>query len=212
MGQKGNVMAKVKVESNNPWVTKDVVFTSLPGVPLIMHNPQTVDPENEWAQRMRPILDKKAKYRSVDELKELAMYEFYSGLYMDGDEYIIPGENVESMFNAASHGVTTISKAKAAGSFFCPVDFRLTEFDGPKDPDKRYKDKMCQDRRCVKIGTSRIMRVRPLFRNWKLRGKVCYLAETFTMDKVFRVLKEAGIKAALGDYRPKFGRFSVEVL
>lgn len=176
--------------------------------PMLMHNGQSADPLNEFAKKLKKVSSKKKK-TDVDHL-ELAKIEFFAGLYMDGDEYIIPGENIESMLGKASHEVLKISKSKTSGSVMVDNPFVIVEYTGPRDPKKRQTDKNCYDRRLVRVTTSRIARVRPKFQSWVAIGEISYSNGVYDDDSLMRLLVACGQTVGIGDYRPKFGRFTVE--
>jgi hypothetical protein len=185
------------------------VSVELTGVcPLLMHNGQTADPLNNFAKELKASNGKKKK-TDPDHL-EIARIEFFAGLYMEGDDYIIPSENIEGMLGKASHEVLKISKAKTSGSLMVEQSFVLTEYTGSKDPKKRQIDNNCFDRRLVKIQTSRIVRVRPKFCNWKAIGEISYMDGVYDEKAVLKLLEACGKVVGIGDYRPKFGRFTVE--
>ena len=64
----------------------------------------------------------------------------------------------------------------------------------------------------MKVGTARITRYRPLFRSWAVVCEIAYDQESIDRDQVLKCLEDAGQYCGVGDYRPKFGRFAVEVL
>lgn len=73
-------------------------------------------------------------------------------------------------------------------------------------PDQKYE----VDIRPVVIMRSRIMRARPLFKNWELSFKVNIIDEqTWDAGMVRQVLEEAGKYQGLLDFRPLFGTFEV---
>ncbi len=65
------------------------------------------------------------------------------------------------------------------------------------------------DARTVVINRSRVMRYRPIFKEWTLNFKINVLEEQFSEDAVQQILVHAGGYKGIGDYRPKFGRFEV---
>jgi len=73
-------------------------------------------------------------------------------------------------------------------------------------PDQKYEI----DIRPVVIMRSRIMRARPLFKNWELTFKIKNLDEqTWDNGTIRQVLSEAGQYQGLLDFRPLFGTFEI---
>ena len=73
----------------------------------------------------------------------------------------------------------------------------------------------------AKIGMSKHIRVRPMFRNWKVETSIEVFDEGksgITREVLQRILDEAGALCGLGDWRPssrtpgKFGRFKAEII
>jgi hypothetical protein len=66
------------------------------------------------------------------------------------------------------------------------------------------------DIRPVVVQRARIMRARPIFKNWELSFKVLIIDEmTWDAGMVRQVLEEAGKYQGLLDFRPLFGTFEV---
>ncbi|MGB1100682.1 MAG: hypothetical protein ACPGYS_07215, partial [Flavobacteriales bacterium] len=68
------------------------------------------------------------------------------------------------------------------------------------------------DIRGVKVGMARTMRCRPIFRQWSIDVDVKYNPDLIDRSDVLKSMCDAGQQCGLGDFRPKFGRFEVEVL
>lgn len=62
------------------------------------------------------------------------------------------------------------------------------------------------------VNRSRIMRSRPMFEEWSVTFRIRVIDTNITKDLLQDVLEEAGTYVGIGDYRPRFGRFSVEML
>jgi hypothetical protein len=54
--------------------------------------------------------------------------------------------------------------------------------------------------------------VRPFFREWSLIIDINYRPDVLAREQVERIIKAAGVHVGLGAWRPKYGRFDVEVL
>jgi hypothetical protein len=62
----------------------------------------------------------------------------------------------------------------------------------------------------VAIQKARVMRHRPLIRDWRLTFELVVLDhEMLPIDALRTILDHAGAQVGIGDYRPRFGRFSV---
>lgn len=89
------------------------------------------------------------------------------------------------------------------------------EYDGPRDIDAMWEDGRFCDTRSVKVGTSRVMRSRPLFTSWGCSMNLLIDPEQIEVEQVVTALDLAGRLCGLGDFRPAcggmFGRFSATV-
>lgn len=190
---------------DNGW--KELNFEFEGTVPMLMHNITLADPLNEHTKEMSKYSGKRKK-TEADHLA-MAQIEFMASLYLDNDEnYIIPSQNIEAMFKEAAAKTSRKVTKKQTMASIMSEDFILTEFKGPKDPEKRFEDKECYDRRAVRVQTARIMRTRPMFNLWKAQGTILYDETEIDKDQVLNMLEIAGKKIGLGDHRPKFGRFN----
>ena len=71
------------------------------------------------------------------------------------------------------------------------------------------KQKWEVDKRMVRIGTARIMRIRPIFNEWELEFKLQVINPDLDIKVLNDILIYAGKFIGIGDYRPKYGRFMV---
>ena len=82
-------------------------------------------------------------------------------------------------------------------------------YKGSKDPEKLFDDKNFVDKRGVIVNRSRIIRTRPIFREWELVFDVQFIETVVNKSNVIDALTLAGQIIGLCDYRPKYGRFEV---
>jgi len=176
--------------------------------PIMLHNGQLANPRSEAAKALSAV----SKGRAKDHDK-LARAEFMGSLYLDANvEPCIPVDNVLSTI---CEGAAAFKKRKQAraGIYDLPEHptFPLL-YKGPRDPVKLYESDAHVDTRGVRVQQSRIMRTRPIFRGWQLVMIVEYDPELMPLDDLRLALARAGKAIGLGDYRPRYGRFSYEEL
>lgn len=173
--------------------------------PLLMHNGQTADPLNKFSKALKKVTGKRNK--TDDDHEEVARIEFLAGLYVnETGSPCVPGEVLEAtMMNGAK--VSRNGKKFKAGVII-DGDFSL-EYSGPKNPDELVADERFRHKSAVKVGTAKVMRTRPMFRQWKLKFDVNYLGDVINESEVLDAIKAAGETVGLCDGRPRFGRFNV---
>ena len=175
--------------------------------PLLMHSGLLADPLNEHARALAEVAAKRRKteadYRRVAEL------EFLGSLYLRGGEPCIPAEMMEAALVRAAQQQRRGTKARAG--LVVREDPRL-EYEGPREPHALWAAAAFQLRSTVRVGASRVVRTRPMFREWAAEVAVDYLPGLLNPRDVRGFLAVAGEQVGIGDWRPRFGRFWVEDL
>ncbi len=64
----------------------------------------------------------------------------------------------------------------------------------------------------VNVNDARVMRTRPRFSEWHVVADVEFLPSLLNPNEVIEIFEIAGLREGLGDWRPKFGKFSVTQL
>lgn len=176
--------------------------------PLLMHNEQLANPLNPVARELSKIAKKRNKTEADYEL--LAKMEFKGGLYFD-DEIgpYVPGTWVDKTLEVAGKREKLGSTMKAYAR--CVEDRMPLEYDGPRTIDKMW-DKGFYDMRCVGVQQRKTLRTRPCFKDWSITTTILYDESALDRDQIIRTLERSGLAVGLGDYRPRFGRFTLEVI
>ncbi len=173
--------------------------------PLLMHNGQLANPMNKLTKAMKAITSKKKK--TDDDYIELAHLEFFGGLYVDEQgRPVLPGEVIEGTLVSGAKKTKKGKDAKSA--IIVDGNFPLI-YDGPKTPEALWEDDRFRYVAGVVVNQKRVMRTRPMFKNWECKFTVHYLEEVFDAQEVIDFVDTAGRMAGLGDCRPRFGRFEV---
>ncbi len=172
----------------------------------LMHNGQLCDPLNPYAKSIKLISSKRKK--TDDDFEEMSRKEWEAGLYLDEGRPCWPAENIHSMLIAAAKKQKEGPLAKAG--LVIAGKFRL-DYKGPKSVEKLWADPLFRLVKSVRVGTSRVMRTRPLFPSgWKLTVKLMFDPEQVNREQVEEWFEIAGARIGLSDWRPQYGRFSCE--
>lgn len=174
---------------------------------LLCHNVQLSDPDNRFAQEMAQIHSKRKK--TDDDRRAIERLEWYGGLYIaDGmDGPVIPTANIRRCLTETAK-ITRQGKQVERSVFFTDLFVPLV-YDGPRDIDALFKRPEHHDRASVRVGTSRIMRVRPCFPRWALVAEAELLEDVMDLDDLARIVDRAGLAEGLGDNRRNgYGRFT----
>lgn len=180
--------------------------------PLVMHNGLMADPTNPYTRRIKEITSKGSKKLTESDYEERDRLEWEAGLYWDEDNGpVIPSDNIERCLQLGAQK-SRIGKDVQAGVFCTESSVKL-EYDGPRNKDRLYSDSRFSLRKGVAVQQSRVIRTRPMFpTGWTLTFQLEF-DETLVNEKsVLKALVDAGAHVGLGDWRPKFGRFTVETI
>ena len=119
---------------------------------------------------------------------------------------MLPGEVLEATITG---GARKTKKGKDAKSAIIVDGVFPLIYDGPKTPEALWVEERFRYDGCVVVGASRIMRTRPIFKNWECKFTVHYLDEVFDAHEVIEFMDAAGRMVGLLDGRPRFGRFEI---
>jgi len=176
--------------------------------PLLMHNGQLADRTNNFTRQIAEISSKRKKTDA--DYDEMSKLEWFGGLYLYNQEPCIPG----FLFEAALIGKGGAARKErmgkeAACSVFVTKNFPL-QYDGPRDLHELWERKEFVDLSLAKIKTSTIMRTRPIFQEWSAEIEIQFNENLIDEDTLKRWIEVAGEQVGLMDWRPRYGRFTVE--
>jgi len=171
----------------------------------IPHNGQMSNPMNQFAKALKVISGKRKK--TDEDFIAMAKIEFMGSLYLTADgKPGWPGENIEAMLNEAARKSKEgkITKMAIFVDGVCPLIYK-----GPTDPEKLWDDEQFRIVASVKVQTSRVMRTRPIFRQWELVVPIQYDETLCDESSILKWCEVAGQQVGLSDWRPRYGRFTV---
>jgi hypothetical protein len=177
--------------------------------PMLMHACTLADPLHDETKAHKALTGKRKK--TDEDHEAIAKSEWTSSLYID-DEMgpYLPGINIEScLFEAAK--LRKLGKIMKRALFVSEDKVKI-EYRGPRTKDAMFKDKRFVDARPVKVSMARLIRYRPKFDDWTAQISVMFNPEQIDKGELVSVLHDAGSLVGLGDFRPRFGKFSIEVI
>ena len=178
--------------------------------PLLMHNSQMTDPLNDYTRKIRAITSKPAKKKTDEDHAAVAWLEYQGGIYFrDGLGVYIPGQNIEAAIREAAR-LKRAGKDVERGAQV--LEDTPLIYDGPKTVEKLDQAGFFL-KASVGIGKSRTMRCRPCFMQWGAEFTVIFNPEVIrSAEELDDYIQTAGELTGIGDWRPRYGRFSKEVL
>ena len=186
------------------FTTKQVRLEGL--VPLLVHNERLSDPLNKHSVALKRL--SKIRTKTEEDHHAVARCEWEGGMYYDQDVGpYVPDRCVSAVIR---DGAKKVKLGKATlSSVFVVDDLIPIQYSGPRELDAMWNDGSFVDRRSVVVSRARIMRTRPIFREWALDFAVQIDESVINPDQVRDALIEAGMHTGLCEYRPRFGRFGV---
>ena len=176
--------------------------------PLLMQAETLANPLHELTKAHKAVSGKRKK--SEDDYLWLMESEWSASMYYDDavGPYI-PALNMEGCIAEAGKIHRLGKTVKQAVQVM--NDTAKLEYDGPRKKEALWKSNKFADVRGVNVSGKKIMRCRPIFLKWAAQFEIAYMEDVIDKADLVRVIEEAGRRIGIGTYRPRFGRFSVEV-
>jgi hypothetical protein len=175
---------------------------------LLMHNSRLSNPLDPATRALKRVTGKRTK--TEDDHLEIARLEHAGGLYHDPDVGpYIPGENIwRCLYDAAKKSKRG---PRVKEGVFVSSDFNPLAYKGPRDVDGLWADENFRLIVSAKNQQSRIMRCRPIFREWKTDAEGILDTNILDFTELQAIAETAGQLVGLGDWRPRYGRFIATV-
>jgi len=182
--------------------------------PLLINNPQMADPLNEY-KKAHAALTKKGVRRTEEDYAEIGRIEIKAKLYFDDTHGVyIPERWVTAALCQVSFTTIKVAKAKIRSSVFLaqdkvPLNYRnkdrvKTVADIVGNPEFQHKMLLPQN-------GVRVPKHCPIFHDWSFAFDLDYDDTVVDFDDVKVLLHQAANYGGFGDFRPTFGRCTVEV-
>ena len=175
--------------------------------PLLMRSGRLADPLDDVAKALARLTCKRLKTES--DHNRIAAIEWRGALWLSEGRPCIPGEAIESAVTAAAR--TRRMGAVVRAAVIVP-NHAVLDHDGPEDLDIMYRDPRFVHRCGVRVAGRTSMRTRPQFPQWSAVIRLDYLDTMIDGEALRDLVVIAGDRIGVGDYRPKYGRFSVEAI
>lgn len=174
--------------------------------PLMMHSDRLANPLLPESKAHRALTSKRKKVDSDHE--DIAKSEFISGCYWDAEnKFFIPGANLDATFLGGAK-LSKMGVHWRRGALVLEQRVKLLH-EGPNTPEALWDDNRFVDCRGVKIGTSKVMRYRPVFLQWAAELTVAVNTDVLNVGEAKKAIEDAGKLIGTCEFRPRFGRFGV---
>lgn len=174
---------------------------------LVMNSSRLVDPLEPLVQQIK-LLTAKRKKTTADH-ERIAELEWHAALWVSNGRPCLPADAVEGTFVDAARKLRLGVTAKSG--LVCTQHSQL-EYEGASEVADLWREPRFRLRKAVAINGKRVMRTRPRFPDWAAEVTVSYLPSLLDSDQVVQIFGIAGDLVGIGDWRPRYGRYQVEVL
>lgn len=185
--------------------------------PLLMHNPQLIDPDFGITRQIKELTSKRKK--TEEDLRQIEKLEWYGGLYtsqINGHETVVqPTSKVRKCLMETAR-INKLGKHVQRAVSFVDLYVPLI-YDGPDDIHKLWSSApRFHSRLAVGVQGKRVMRMRPSFLPWAVEVYGIFIEDAgLNWDELQRIVELAGQVEGIGDNRVNgYGRFigTVEAL
>lgn len=182
-----------------------------------MSNAEMIDHTNPATRRIKEISAKGSKKITDSDREEMAFAEWKAAMYWrDGSGFYLPSDNIEKTIREGA-SKSRLGKLAEAASFVSEPEVPvITKDPYPKHQEKLYKQPEYQLRKPVRVPPktgARIMKVRPMVpTGWSIEFTLEYDDSVINQNDLVKAMNDAGALVGIGNWRPKFGRFIVEIL
>lgn len=181
---------------------------------LLQNNPRTVDRFDKYAKAMAEINAKKTR-RTDEDYLELRDLEIRSKIYWDDSMGIyVPSTWVSNALESVSHVTAKIGKAKLRGIVFMNEGRLKLNYESAgkiKGPEDIVSQEYFRHLMLLKQGQVKVAKAFPIFHKWSFEGTLDYEPSEVDGNDVKRMFERAARYGGFGDFRPRFGKASVEV-
>jgi hypothetical protein len=185
-----------------------VRLTIVGSTSLLMHNARLSDPLDYYTKRLKEVSSKRTKTEDDHEL--MASIEFEGGLYLDEETGpYIPAVNLHRCL--VEGGKLNKLGRHVERGVIVEDDTLPLAYNGPRTAKELWADLNFRSRLSVGVTTSRVMRTRPQFRQWATEADLTVDTGQLDLEQIGTIAEKAGSMVGLGDYRPRYGRFTVQV-
>jgi hypothetical protein len=192
--------------------------------PLIAHNGRLADPRSAFTKELSEAATRAKKDKTESAWDLLAKVEWMGSLYTTeplqysvslrdysititgGGRPCIEGEQIEKMLQVAA---PKNKKAAFKAGVFCDGQFPLLIGGKATTVLEAFDDESTFFSKTAKVGRMTILRTRPRWRHWSATVTINYIPSMVNPADVANALEAGGAVVGLGDWRPKYGRFSV---
>lgn len=182
---------------------------------LLQNNPQMSDPLNKYSKEMKSISGKRKK--TDDDILTMRQIELRAKIYWDdvfGGIYI-PSTWVAASIQGVSWSKAKIKKADIRASVFASEPKIKLFYEGMekvKAPLDIVKQEEFHNVVSLKQGQVRVVKATPIFNNWHFTATLDFDDSIINERELKELIEYGAAFGGFGDFRPTYGRATVEFI
>lgn len=181
---------------------------------LLVNNPQTSDPLNKYAKEMKVISGKRKK--TDEDIIAMREIELRAKIYWDDELKIyIPATWITAAIAGMSWSKAKIKKADIRSAVFPTtpkIKLNYENQSSVEQPIDIVKNEKFHNVMSLKQGQVRVVKAAPIFNNWSAEVEVDYDNSILNEQELKDLITHASSYGGYGDFRPTYGRATVEFL
>ena len=178
--------------------------------PMMMHNGRLANPLDPYVQELKKYTSKRSK--TEEDLARIMEIETRGGCYETPDGLLAqPTEAVWASFHEAAKAYKRgkdLERALIPTPEMVPLHIAGELISA----DEFIKDPTHIDYRSVVVSGRRVMRARVLVHDWEALHTMELLEDIVDVDVLKPIVERAGRVVGLGDFRPRFGTYTTEIV
>lgn len=179
---------------------------------LLVNNPQTSDPLNKYAKEMKNISGKRKK--TDEDIIAMREIELRAKIYWDSEIGIyVPSTWIVAAIAGVSWSKAKIKKADIRSSVFPTAPKLKLNYSGMntvKEPIDIVKNAEFHNVVSIKQGQVRVVKATPIFNGWSVDVEVDFDNTVLNEAELKSLIVQASTYGGYGDFRPTYGRATVE--
>ncbi len=184
------------------------MFLMVGTCPLMLNNPQTVNPMNEFSKALKAVTSKRTK--TDEDLDEIFHLHFLASCYQNKKgQYILPANMVFKSFEGGAKEFKLGQKFQR--SLFVLKDLVLKFPENGCTPEELWQNhsEKYVDIRPVGIQKSKVPTARMIIPEWSCEGELEFDETQINKSEVWNALNAAGLRHGVGTYRQCYGRYKI---
>lgn len=179
---------------------------------MLMHADTLANPLHP-ASKAKKALTSKGVRKTDDDIAAISRIEWEHAMYFDAEAGpYLPTWNIKRSFQDGGR-INKLGK-HVERAFEPMVHVAPLVYDGPRTQNAMWDDKGQRfiDVRLAKVGTGRLPVCRPKFNGWSASFLADLDTSIMNLEDFSNVAARAGKMVGIGDFRARFGRYSVEIV